>query len=106
MSQKACGIDLRSHIGEFELDRLKIGDGPSELLPLFRVMQSRVVGALRHSHAKSGDADASPVEDLQRVDKSASGFAKKIPFGNPAILEDDGRCIARAQSELVFFFSG
>src|SRR5262249_31113359 len=106
MSQEARGINLSGHIGEFELYGLKLRDGLTKLLALFRVMQSSLVRALRHSNGQSCNADSASVEDLQRIDESAAGFTKEVLFWHSAVFENDRGRIARPQSEFVFFFAG
>ena len=88
MSQQARGVDLRCHVGEFELDRLKFGDRLSELLSLLGIMQSRFISALRHADAERGDADAAAVQNFQRVDEAAAGFAEQVVFRNSAVVEN------------------
>src|SRR5439155_9034718 len=43
--QKAGGVDLGRHLREVELDGLEVGDRPTELAPLLRVLQGGLKGA-------------------------------------------------------------
>ena len=80
IGEQARGFDFRGHVGQLELDGLKIGDGLAELLALLGVFHRAFVGALRHSQAERCDRDSAAVENLQAVDEPLAFFAKKI-FG-------------------------
>ena len=52
IDEQTSGFDLRGHVGEFELDGLKIGDGFAELLALLGVVSGGFEGALGHAEAQ------------------------------------------------------
>ena len=63
--QQPRGVDLRRHVRQFVLDRLKFRDEAAELFALFGVFQRRFISALRDAHRKRRDGNAPAVENPQ-----------------------------------------
>ena len=80
-TSSAARLDLGRHVGELELHRLELRDRPAELLPLLRVGEGQVVGALREPDAHGGDRDAAAVEDLEELVEAADRARRA---GSPA----------------------
>src|SRR5262245_30283492 len=106
MRQEPRRFDLRSHVGQFELNRLKLGDRASELSPLLRVMQSCFISALSHSDRQRGDADTAAVEYLESINETITKFAQQVLLRHTAIFEYHRRCVAGPQPKFVFFLPG
>ncbi len=104
--EQARGFDLRGHVRQLELNRLKFGDGFAELLALLGVTHGAFVSALRHAQAERGNGNAAAVENLQAVDEAFAFFAEQIFRRDVAIGENDFAGVAGAQPELVFFLAG
>ena len=105
LREKPRRVDLRGHLGDVELDRLELGDGPAELAPLLRVLHRRLPGAARHPDSERRDRDPPAVEDLHRVDEAASRRAEQVFSGDAAILHDEGARVRRPHAELVLLLA-
>jgi hypothetical protein len=104
--QQPCGVELRGHVRELELDRLELADGLAELPALLRVLRRGIESATGHAQRERGDGDAAAVEYAHRVLEAFAQLADQILFGNQAVLEDQLRRVAGAQAELVLFLAG
>jgi hypothetical protein len=58
-------LELRGHVGQLELDRLVLGDGLAEGVPLGGVAQRRLEGGPPHPARPGGDVDAAELEPAQ-----------------------------------------
>src|SRR5262245_41808577 len=87
---------------ETGMDGRKAADGPTELLARVRVVNSGFVRALRQPDCQRGNADASGVEDLQRLNESLPFLADELLRRNPAVLKDHFGGLAGTHAELVF----
>ena len=85
--EQPSGVDLDGHVGELELHRLEVGDRPAELLPLLRVRDGEVEGALREADGHRGDGDAAAVEDLEELVEPLAASAEEVRLGHRAALE-------------------
>jgi hypothetical protein len=65
-------FDSRRVVDELRANALKRADRLAELPPLEGVAARRFVRALRQADGQRGNADASGIEHLQRVDESLS----------------------------------
>src|SRR5579862_6535706 len=70
--QQPGGLDADRHVGQLPLNRLKARDGLAELVPLFRIAEGRLIGALREADGHGRNANPAGVEHLQRVDEPLS----------------------------------
>src|ERR1035438_5907270 len=66
-------VDLGGHVGQLPLDRLEIADRLAKLLALLRILQGRLVRALRHAQRQRGDRNAAAV-------KHTHGVGEPLPF--------------------------
>ena len=98
-------LDFRGHVGQLELNGLKLADGFAELFALLRVFHRRFASALRHAQPQRRNRNAPAVENLQAIDESFALFAQQIFAGHKAIAENHFGGVAGAHSELVFFFA-
>src|SRR5262249_21578814 len=87
------------------LNGLELGDRLAELVPLLRVPDGVIQRALREPDHLRADADPTLVERFDRDLVSLPGFAEHVLRGYAAILEEQLAGAARADAELVFFFS-
>src|SRR6185312_16714142 len=106
LGEQAGGVEFGGHVGELPLDPLELGDGFAELLPLLYVSERGVERAASNAERESGDGDASAVEDAHGIDEAFAKRAEQIFAGNFAVLEDEFRGVAGAESELVFLLAG
>jgi hypothetical protein len=97
----AAGLDLGRHVCERELHRLELRDRPAELLPLLRVGEGEVVGALGEPDTHRRDRDATAVEDLHELCEPSPARAEQVPLRNGAILERELARVGRVPAELV-----
>src|SRR5262245_11421105 len=88
------GLDLCPHVGEHPLDPLEGGDALPELLPVARVVDGELEGALREPERLRGNAGTRAVERHHRVFEAHSlAAAEEVLRGHAAVLEvdlDDG----------------
>jgi hypothetical protein len=66
MSEQPRAIDLRCHIGEHALDRLKIGDWLTELPALAAIVERLIQTPLRDAKSLRGDPDPAAVKSFER----------------------------------------
>src|SRR5438874_7936758 len=66
VDEQPGGVDLRRHVGELPLNRLKVSDPLPERVSFARVLPSNVVGSLRDPERLRGDADPASVEGRHR----------------------------------------
>src|SRR5205085_575470 len=105
VDHQSGGFDLRRRLRHLELDRLKIGEGLSELLALLQVPDRRVERALRDADHLRTDSDSSAVQRRDRDLVALSDGAEHVLFRYLAVVEkelDRARC---ANAELVFFLA-
>src|SRR5205814_2481845 len=81
-------LDIRRYIGQLVLDRLEFGNEAAELLPLLRVFQRCVEGALRNADRERGDRNPSAVENSQAVYESLASLTEKLRTREAAIREE------------------
>ena len=105
IDKQARGFHLSSHVGELELNGLKVGDGLVELLAFLGVARRRLEGALRHAKAQGCDRNAAPVEDFQAADEAFAFRAEQVFPREAAIGEDDFGRVAGTHAQLVFFLA-
>ena len=102
--QQPRGIDLRRHVGQFELDCLKFANGFAELLALSRITECRFVSALRDADSKRRDRNSPAVQDFHRIDEAHAFITDAVFVRHKAVFEDNARSFRRAQAKLVLFF--
>ena len=104
-TQQARRVNLRGHVGEHELDGLKIGDGMAEGLALLRVGQRRFERALRDPGGLRGDADAPAIERGERDLVAFAFLADAICDRHFAIGERKLGASGGVDAELLFFLA-
>src|SRR6266700_738016 len=60
-NQQACGVDLRGHVRQHELNRLKFGDGMAEGESFFGIPQCRFESAFRDACSLRGNSDTATI---------------------------------------------
>src|ERR1051325_3697751 len=96
-------IDLRRHVRQLKLNRLKLRNRFSELLPLLRVTHRRLIRALRDTNRERRDRDTSTIEHFHRVYESHSFFTQQLSVRHEAVFKNNARRLRSTQSELVLF---
>src|SRR4030095_10916026 len=84
------------------LDRLKVGDRLTELLPFLGVLDRVVESPLGQTNHLCPDPDSALVERLNRHLVTLADFAQHVTARHAALLEEQFARAARADAEFVF----
>ena len=96
-----CGLDLERHVGEHELHGLKLGDRLAELLAFHRILDARVVRALRDPERHRADRDAAAGERLEELLVADALVAQQLVARDEHVLEMEFDGVRRAQAHLL-----
>src|SRR5580700_4545281 len=102
--QARC-VDFRGHIGEHELDGLKLGDRMAESQALLGIFLRGFKSALRDAGGLRGDADAAAVERRESHLVAFAVVADAIGVGDFAVGENQFAASCGADAEFFFFFA-
>ena len=101
MDHQAGGFEVRRHVGERELQRLKVGELAAELLALEQVIAGNLQARLRGAQRAGADVDA-PAVEARHGDLEALPFrADEVLRRHAAVLEDDHRGRLAVPAELL-----
>src|ERR1700729_2517606 len=89
LGEKACGIQLGSHVGELPLDALELGDGFAELPAFLDVFEGSLECAAADAEGECSDGDASAVEDTHGIDEAFAFEAEEVFGWDFAVFEDE-----------------
>src|SRR5271166_5982965 len=103
--KQAGGIDLSRQIGKFERNALKIAYRLPELFALLGVLQRSFVRALSHAESKRGDGDAAAIEYAHGIHEAFAFVPQQVFSRNFAVLKDQLRGVAGAESQLVLLLA-
>src|SRR5581483_12334507 len=87
VDERAARVDLGRHVGERELHGLEFRDRLAELVPLLRVGEREVIGALRKSDTHRRDGDTAAVEDLEELLEALAALAEEVALRHGAVVE-------------------
>src|SRR5439155_22862834 len=93
--------NLRRHIGELELNRLKLSYWLTELFAFFRVTQRGFVGALRHANCQSRYGNAAAIQYLHGINKAHAFFSQAAFVRHVTVFKYDAGGFRGAQPEFV-----
>src|ERR1700676_2349729 len=103
--QEAGGINFRGHIGQHELNGLKVGNGMAKSRALPRVFQGVLERSLGDAGSLRGDADTPAVERGQGNLVTLTFGAQAIFDGNFAIGKGKLGAGGGVNAEFFFFFA-
>src|ERR1700674_4313059 len=92
--EETRGLHLGRHVGELQLDRLELCDGPAKRMPAARVRERPVEAGLRHAHRPAGDVDAPELQRRQRLLQPVALFPAQHVLGlYPGTAQAYPRCL-------------
>ena len=94
-------LGLGGHICDIPLQTLKSGDGLAELHALVHVFDGKINGALRNAHSLGACANAGAVQRHHCHLKALPRTSHQISGGYAAVLKDQLRRLAAAESHFV-----
>src|SRR6266513_4747430 len=101
-----ASLDLRGHIGQLKLNALKVRDRLAELTSHRRIAQRVLESALGDPERQRGNADASRVERLHKIDEALALLTDEILDRNLDVLHNELGSVRCAPTELVFLLAG
>ena len=87
VGEQPRGLDLRGDVRDLALDRLVLGDRLAPGLPLLRVRDRLVQGALGEADPEGGDPDAPALQRVHELPEATPSLAKQVGLGHPAVRE-------------------
>ena len=89
-------VDPRGRAGDLLADQPELGNGPSELLSLRRVLDARAQRPLHAAHGEGGQLQPADVEDVEGDLVPLADLPEDVFHRHLRVLEDQGRGRAAA----------
>src|SRR5215211_1221064 len=94
-------FDLHRHVRKLELNGLELGDGTTELLPLFRPRLGFDEAGLRKPHGEGGDRVPPCIKRREELVETLPSLAQQVPFRHAAVLEVERVLVRGAPAQLL-----